>query len=101
MVELSRKVFSLHLQLLISSSGPSLSDVTTSITCSLPLTTHPSHFHQSTITPTPQSHTVTVVCTPYHIPAKRCLTLTTTYTTSGGEGGREGVRGGVRERGRE
>lgn len=70
---------------MLSSSGPPIRDVTTAITCSLPLTTHPTYIHETTITSTSHSHTFTVVCTPHLVPAERHVTLTTTYTTGEGE----------------
>ena len=84
--ETSVKVFTslCVFQLTYSSSGVPVHDVTTAVTCSPPLTTHPSHLHEALVTSTPLPHTLTVVCTATSVPSERHVTLTTTYTSSRG-----------------
>jgi Bardet-Biedl syndrome 9 protein len=72
------------IKLTYSLSGVPVRDVTTVVSSSLPLTTHPSHLHETVVTGTPLPHTVTVVCTAHSVPAERHVTLTTTYTSSNG-----------------
>ena len=66
-----------------SDSGPSLRDVTLSITAALPLTTHPSHYVLAEVSAV-QEFVVTVVCTPSLLPTTTSLKLSATYSTSDG-----------------
>ena len=71
----------------LSASNAILKDVTVNIVSTLPLTTHPSHYHLDEVTSsTPsQPHTVTVVCTPTLLPLSHTITISATYTTLNGK----------------
>ena len=71
----------------LSASNAILKDVTVNIVSSLPLTTHPSHYHLDEVTSsTPsQPHTVTVVCTPTLLPLSHTITISATYATYNGK----------------
>ena len=71
----------------LSASNAILKDVTVNIVSTLPLTTHPSHYHLDEVTSsTPsQPHTVTVVCTPTLLPLSHTITISATYTTFNGK----------------
>lgn len=69
-----------------SGGGPSILDVTLSISAALPLTTHPSHFVIPEVSSTHSCRemVVTVVCTPSLLPTTTSLSLSASYRTCDG-----------------